>query len=112
MTRYDIEVYETENGDAPFQDWLDGLKNAEVKTQVVARIRRASLGNFGDWKSLKGGGGIHEMRVHAEQGFRVFYAIVGQTVILLLVGSSKKDQDRTIARAKSYFEDYKRRMRS
>lgn len=52
------------------------------------------------------------MRLHSGPGFRIFYAIVGQTIILLLAGSTKKDQDRTIAKAKSYFEDYARRMKS
>lgn len=111
MTRYEIEVYEAEDGAAPFQDWLDGLKSSEIKTQIVARIRRASLGNFGDRKAIKGGGGVHEMRIHAEQGFRIFYAVVGQTVILLLAGSTKKDQDRAIVKARTCLEDYKRRMK-
>lgn len=111
MKRYDVEVYETEAGDAPFQDWLDGIKSAEAKTQIVARVRRAALGNFGDWKALAGAPGPHEMRIHSGQGFRVFYAVVGQTIILLLAGATKKDQDRTIAKAKSYLEDYKRRVK-
>ena len=112
MKRYDVEVYETETGDAPFQEWLDGIKNAETKTQIVARIRRAALGNFGDWKALTDAAGIYEMRIHSGQGFRIFYAVVGRTIILLLAGSTKKEQDRTIARARSYFEDYKRRVRT
>lgn len=111
MKRYDVEVYETEAGDAPFQNWLDGIKSTEAKTQVVARIRRAASGNFGDWKALAGAPGLHEMRIHSGQGFRIFYAIVGQTVILLLAGATKKDQDRTITKARSYFEDYKRRVK-
>lgn len=111
MERYEVRVYETENGKAPFQDWLDGIKSAEAKTQIVARIRRASLGNFGDWKSLAGTSGISEMRLHLGQGFRIFYTVVGQTIILLLAGSTKSEQDRTIAKAKEYLEDYNRRER-
>jgi putative addiction module killer protein len=111
MRQYDVEVYETDDGDAPFQDWLDGIKNAEAKTQIVARIRRAALGYFGDWKSIAGAAGLHEMRIHSGQGFRIFYAVVGQTIILLLAGSTKKEQDRTIAKARSYLEDYHRRVR-
>ncbi|MDX3929427.1 MAG: type II toxin-antitoxin system RelE/ParE family toxin [Shinella sp.] len=111
MKRYEIEVYETEDGKVPFQDWLDGIKNQEVKTQVVARIRRASLGNFGDWKALTGAAGICEMRIHSGQGFRIFYIVVGQIIILLLAGSTKKEQDKTIAKAKNYLEDYNRRVK-
>lgn len=111
MQRYDIEVYETEAGEAPFQVWLDDIRYAQTKTQIVARIRRAALGNFGDWKRLAGTSGIHEMRLHSGPGFRIFYAMVGQTIVLLLAGSTKSEQDRTIEKAKSYLEDYKRRMK-
>lgn len=112
MIRYTIEVYQTEDGDAPFQDWLDAIEGPEIRTQLLARIRRASLGNFGDWKSLTGAKGICEMRIHAGQGFRVFYVVNGQTIVLLLAGSTKKEQTRTLAKAKAYLEDYRRRVRS
>ncbi|MDH0913076.1 type II toxin-antitoxin system RelE/ParE family toxin [Rhizobium pusense] len=111
MKQYEIEIYETEAGDAPFEDWLDAIKNAEAKTQVLARIRRASLGNFGDWKALAGAAGVCEMRIHQGQGFRIFYTVVGQKIILLLAGSTKKEQDKTIAKAKTYLEDYNRRVK-
>ena len=78
----------------------------------MARIRRASLGNFGDFKKLTDAKGICEMRVHAGQGFRIFYAVIGQTVVLLLAGSTKKDQARTLAKAKVYLEDYRKRVKS
>jgi putative addiction module killer protein len=111
MERYDVEVYETGAGVAPFQDWLDRIKNEQAKTQIVARVRRAALGNFGDWKRLAGSSGVHEMRIHSGPGLRIFYAIVGRTIILLLAGSTKSEQDRTIEKAKSYLEDYKTRVR-
>lgn len=49
------------------------------------------------------------MRIHYAQGLRIFYTIVGQKVILLLAGSSKRDQDRVIAKAKEYLADYYKR---
>lgn len=112
MKQFDVEVYETASGDAPFQDRLDGIRTAETKTRIVARIRRAALGNFGDWKPLTGAVGIREMRIHAGPGYRIYYAIVGQTIILLLAGSTKNDQDRTIEKAKSYLADYGKRTKT
>lgn len=111
MKRYELEVYETEEGKAPFQEWVDGIRDKIARTLVNAQIRKAELGNFGDWKSLTGAGGICEMRVHYGQGFRIYYFVVGQKVILLLAGSTKKEQDRTIAKAKEYLEDYNRRVK-
>jgi putative addiction module killer protein len=112
MKTYDIEIYETEDGDVPFQNWLDGIKNAEAKTQIVARIRRASMGNFGDWKPLTGATGICEMRIHHSQGFRIFYTLSGQKIVLLLAGATKKEQDKTIVKAKTYLADYERRTKT
>lgn len=74
------------------------------------RVDRASLGNFGDWKELKGTQGVFEMREQYSPGFRIFYTLVGNKVILLLAGSTKKDQKATIKKAQEYLTDYKRRQ--
>lgn len=112
MQRYEIETYETETGKVPFEDWLDAIKSKDTQAQIVARIQRAKLGNFGDWKALAGANGLFEMRIHSGQGFRIFYTVVGRTVILLLAGSTKKEQDRTLAKAMAYLEDYNRRVKA
>ena len=39
-------VVETEN----FTKWLGGLRDRSTKQRLVARIRKASLGNLGDVK--------------------------------------------------------------
>lgn len=106
---YDIEVYEDAQGKAPFSDWLLKLKDNLVKAKLHARIDRASLGNFGDWKSIKGTNGIHEMREHYGAGYRIYYIIIGKKVVLLLAGSTKRDQNKAIAKAKEYLADYERR---
>lgn len=111
MRRYEVEVYQTETGEVPFQEWVDGIRDKTARTLVNSQVRKAELGNFGDWKSLTGADGIRETRIHYGQGFRIYYFIVGQKIILLLAGSTKKEQDRTIAKAKEYLEDYNRRLK-
>ena len=111
MKRYEVEVYETEEGKAPFQEWVDGIREKTARTLVNSQVRKAQLGNFGDWKSLTGAGGICEMRISYGPGFRIYYFVVGQKVILLLSGSTKNNQDRTIAKAKEYLADYNRRVK-
>lgn len=108
---YDIEVYEDEKGEVPFSDWLLKLKDKLAVAKIHSRIDRASLGNFGDWKDIKGAKGIFEMREHYGQGFRVFYTIIGNKIVLLLAGSTKRDQKKTINKAKEYLADYERRQR-
>lgn len=50
------------------------------------------------------------MREHYGSGYRIFYRILGNTIVLLLAGSTKKDQSTGIAKAKDYLTDYERRQ--
>ena len=111
MKRYEVENYKNEEGEAPFRSWIENLADAKAQTMLVARIDRASYGNFGDWKALSGAKGLFEMRLHYGQGYRIFYTVIGQRVILLLAGSIKRDQDKMIAKATEYLADYNRRTK-
>lgn len=105
MRKYELEVYVTEEGYEPFTEWLNGLKDKRVQAKLAARLRRAAFGNFGDFKTIKGAKRLLEMREHSGSGYR----IRGNKLILLLAGSSKKDQNRTIVKAKAYLADYERK---
>lgn len=54
MEQYDVEEYVTEDGKAPFADWSLHLKDKTGQSKLLARIRRASFGNFGDFKPKMG----------------------------------------------------------
>ena len=112
MSQYEIASYITEAGKNPFQAWVNDLKDARAHLAITARIKRAATGDFGDWKAIKGAQGLFEMRIHYAQGYRLYYAIIGQKVVLLLAGSTKQDQDRAIAKAKEYLADYNERVKS
>ena len=109
--RFEISVYQSESGQAPFQDWVDGLQDSKARTIIATRIDRAAVGLFGDWKAISGAHGLCEMRIHVGPGYRVYYSIIGQKLVLLLAGSTKQTQDRIIAAAKICLADYNRRIR-
>jgi putative addiction module killer protein len=75
----------------------------------VARIDRLAVGNFGDCKPL--GGGEFELRIDWGPGYRVYYAMIGRTCVLLLCGGDKKRQPSHIQRAREYLKDYWERSR-
>jgi len=108
---YEIKEYITETDENPFAAWLKGLRDMRARNKIAARIRRASLGNLGDWKRLENAQGVCEMREHSGAGYRIYFGFVGKTVVLLLAGSDKGDQNRVIARAKQYWDDYQRRTK-
>jgi putative addiction module killer protein len=111
MKLFEIESYKTETGDVPFRAWFDSIKDTKAQTSLIARLDRASFGNFGDWKAIAGAKSLFEMRLHYGQGYRIFYTIVDQKIVLLLIGSTKQAQDKTIAKAKDYLADYNRRIK-
>lgn len=88
-----IEVRQTD----VFADWFAGLRDREARARITVRIRRLSLGNPGDVKPV--GGGVSEMRIDYGPGYRVYFVRRGDTVVVLLCGGDKRNQDRDIARA-------------
>ena len=62
-----------------------------------SRIRRLSLGNFGDVKPI--GEGVSELRIDFGPGYRVYFIQRGQTLVVLLAGGDKRTKDRDIRKA-------------
>ncbi len=88
-----IEIVETE----VFQRWMERLKDAVAKTRILARLKRAAMGNLGDWKAV--GGGVAEMRVDHGPGYRVYFARRGDRLVIILAGGTKRTQAADIAKA-------------
>lgn len=80
-----------------FKEWLAGLKDAQARARINARIRRAELGNLGDTKAV--GRGVSEMRIDYGPGYRIYFSIRDQVLILLLCGGDKRAQANDIKRA-------------
>ena len=54
-----------------FRDWLRVLKDQVGKARVLARVRAAEAGNFGDCAPV--GEGVSEMRIHFGPGYRLYF---------------------------------------
>ena len=102
-----ILYYVSESGKCYFEEWLENLKDIRGKAIVKARIRRITLGNPGDFKSL--GQGIYELRIEYGPGYRLYYGEDGNTIIIFLCGGDKDSQRRDIDKAYKFWNDYRRR---
>jgi putative addiction module killer protein len=67
-------------------------------------VLRFSTGNLGDHKSV--GRGVWEARVMFGPGYRIYFARVGQRVVLLLLGGDKTSQNKDITRTQGFWRDY------
>ncbi len=95
-----IEVRET----TTYSKWFASLRDLRARARIDVRIRRLSLGNPGDTKSV--GEGVLELRIDYGPGYRVYYFHRGPLLIILLGGGDKDTQDRDIRRAQALARDW------
>ena len=88
-----------------FSIWLSKLADQKAKARILARLRSATLGNFGDSESV--GEGVYEMRIHVGRGYRIYYMRTGSTLYVLLIGGWKATQTKDIQKAKTMARELK-----
>jgi len=104
--RYRIIHYE-EDGRDIFDNWLDGLKDKIAKKAIDRKVLQMEDGNFGDHKFCRDG--VSELRIHVGAGYRVYYSVSGNEIILLLCGGDKRTQSKDIDKAVEYLKKFKER---
>ena len=102
-----VLIYEDSNGRAPYSEWLKGLRDKRAAAKIDIRIERIGLGNLGFWESV--GEGVGELKIDYGPGYRVYFGQIGSTVVVLLCGGDKKTQRKDIAKAKEFWQDFKKR---
>ena len=83
------------------------MSDRNVAARVQVRLERLRLGNFGDVRTL--GKGLSELRIDVGPGYRVYFMVEGQWIVVLLCGGDKATQQKDIRRAREYLADYRRR---
>jgi putative addiction module killer protein len=91
-------VYEVRQT-APFRKWLRRIRDPVTKARLLRRIERLAAGNAGDQTFL--GAGLYELREHTGPGYRIYFTVKGERLVLLLVGGDKSSQERDIALARA-----------
>lgn len=97
-------IYEKQNGESPFLDWLRNLADTKARAIIRARLERVKLGNLGDTKSI--GDGVFELRIPYGPGYRVYFGQDGLKIIVLLCAGNKSSQKRDIVKAKLLWGKY------
>ncbi len=82
---------------AEFDEWFASVRDGVTRRRLVARLRKAQLGNLGDIKQL--GAGVFEMRENFGPGWRLYYLRRGAVLVVMLGGGDKSTQAADIAKA-------------
>ena len=83
---------------ARFSSWLERLKNVSAKITIARRIQRIKKGNFGDHKRIDTH--LWELRFPQGAGYRVYYTVQENRVIILVNGGDKSTQQKDINTAR------------
>ncbi len=102
----EIRRYVDNAGIDLFGRWVRSLKDRAAVARIFIRVDRLKHGNPGDAKSV--GEGVFELRLDYGPGYRIYFAKVGDLVVLLLLGGDKSTQNRDIREAIACWQNYKR----
>ena len=105
VTPKEVVMFRTQDGQVPFERWLDDLSDKRAVARILARMARVRLGNLGDCRPV--GEGVAELRVDYGPGYRVYFGQKGQTLVVLLSGGDKRTQPADVNLAKRYWCEYK-----
>jgi putative addiction module killer protein len=86
-----------------FDRWFAKLKDRSAKIKILARLDRVENGNFGDHKQIDKN--LFELRIFFGPGYRIYYTIRGNTIVILLSGGKKATQSKDIEKAKALLNE-------
>lgn len=96
--------YRNAAGKSPFREWILRKLDVDVRNRINARIRRIEQnGNYGDCEPV--GNGVYELKLDTGPGYRIYFGIDGDQIILL-GGGDKDTQDSDIRKAQECWGNY------
>ena len=81
-----------------FDKWLKKIRDKTVLHRFDIRFNRLAKGNFGDAKQIAAN--LFELRFFFGSGYRVYYTIRDNKIVILLCGGDKSTQNKDIVKAK------------
>ena len=106
MAEIRLVVYLDVTGRSAFTRWFDALDPAAA-ARISTALYRMGQGNFSNVKGV--GGGVFEYRMDSGPGYRIYFGKDGETLVVLLGGSTKRGQQPAIQAARDAWIEYKHR---
>lgn len=108
MTAVRVLEYLDRSGRSTWRRWFNDL-DAQAAAKVGTALYRLGQGNFSTVEGV--GGGVFEAKIDFGPGYRIYFGKNGETVVILLGGSTKKRQSAAIGAAHKAWVDYKQRKK-
>ncbi len=102
-----IKHYITHDGKDLYANYFRKLRDSIAKAKIASRVNRMASGNYGDHKPCREG--VWELRIDQGVGYRVYYSLVENEIVLLLLAGDKRSQDNDIDEAIRCLKDYLKR---
>lgn len=108
MVAIRVLEYLDSSGRSPWRRWFND-RDAIAAAKIATALYRLGQGNFSTVSGV--GSGVYEAKIDFGPGYRIYFGKDGETVVILLGGSTKKRQSAAIASAHKAWDDYKRRKK-
>jgi putative addiction module killer protein len=109
MSKKILKIYQDENGNEPFIEWMESIKDLKTRDRIFTRLDRLEVGNPGDHSPV--GSGVMELKLHFGPGYRIYFGEDGDVLVILLMGGDKKTQSKDIKKAQFYWKKYKEKKK-
>ena len=97
-----VVAYADSNGQEPFTDWLNGLRDVIGRKRILARVSRLHQGNYGDCESV--GEGVSELRLFFGSGYRVYFGEEGSQSCRIALRRRQEQSKQRHSTGKSLWE--------
>jgi putative addiction module killer protein len=103
-----VVEYIDPRGTSPYARWFSSLNEAAAP-KVAAALHRLLEGNLSNVRAV--GAGVSERKIDFGPGYRLYFGRDGDSLVVLLGGSTKQRQSDAIAAAIARWADYWRRRK-
>ena len=91
--------YITPAGRDPYRRWYTRIKDEKTRAIITSRVERLQLGNPGDSRRLN------------KDLYEIYFGFLRNRIVILLGGGTKRTQQRDIARAQDYWNEFLERIK-
>ncbi len=101
----EIIYYQTAENKVPYLEWYNSLDKG-LRLIVDKRLSKVERGLYGNNKRLSEE--LYELKF--DNGLRIYYTEIGNTIVLLFTGGNKSKQSKDIEIATKYLNEYNSRF--